>query len=106
MTQWTEEQYQELSRKVAEKFGLEPYCIMPATMNKHIVWLHDDWVEIMELCVKYRVGAMQYSINKGDVAQAFIWQRYSSCQLTTDHNNDPSLAERVSKMLALMEVTL
>ena len=102
MTQWTQENYQELSKNVADKFVIPAYYTAPATMNKNAVWLHSNWAFIMEKCVKSGIWA-SYSRTQVVVFSGNdmpIEQKYK------DHNNDKSLAERVARMLALLEVTL
>jgi len=122
MTQRTEEQYQELSRKVAEKFNITPYQHIdtPATycfgmqdsscsfITKQL-WLYEDWHTIMELCVNHNIFVEKIIFNHDNIHyKAFHCARgFSGALLSvkqSDHNNDKSLAERIARMLALMEV--
>ena len=104
MTQWTEEQYQELSRKVARKFDTDSFWIQATFIDQgQEIWLHNDWHTIMELCDKHGVYATRYSETAiADCSSSSV----RKIARNSDHNNDSSLAQRVARMLALMEVTL
>lgn len=116
MTQWTQEQYQELSRKVAEKFKLPEYSgtiddagFVQAEVGQSYTgyWLHNDWHEIMQLCVKHGVYCTAHFKGKANFVMVYFKHKgLSVCKEIhhADHNNNPSLAERVARMLALMEV--
>lgn len=100
MTQWTQEQYENLSRKVAEKFSI-PECKVEWVDDIHFtLWLHNDWTLIMDLCVEHGVWSMpddKYVIS-------FYRNDGISVRSIIDHSKDKSLAERVARMLALLEV--
>lgn len=118
---WTETYYQELSRKVASKFGIDEctptkeqhtaLMIAGLTGSRHKPkWLHDSWHEIMELCVKYGVTAthLEDGWNLGNVKcagyiQGAVIQEMKSLVYYSDHNGDHSLAERIARLLALCE---
>lgn len=95
MTQWTQEQYQELSRKVAEKFTISEFA---GGYDEYGVWLYEYWHTIMELCVKHGVSCIHSSTSVS------IMNSWLNAENYQDHNNDPSLAERVARMLALLEI--
>lgn len=118
MTQWTKEQYEQLSRNLSSKFDLSPevYNAVFVGEPEH-VWLHDDWNEIMEMCVNHGVEAVHDYEMTIEYADSEIFKfaaaRVSEIGIVTehkeyysDHNNDKSLTERVARMLALMEVQL
>lgn len=120
MTKWTKEQYEELSRKVAEKFKVGMYQLVdkPATycfgmqdsscaFVTEQLWLHNDWHTIMELCVKHDITVFtSYRDSKGQV----IIGRYKAWEASfahvRDHSNDPYLTQRIARMLALLEIEL
>ena len=118
MTQWTQEQYQELSKNVAEKFGIKPNTGLEYVNEQGQklgeykysgIWLHNNWAFIMEKCDKYKIECQ----SSHDDMYCTAWSRltpnsnkYIKVVELSDHNNDSSLAQRVARMLALMEVTL
>lgn len=103
---YTEEAKQALSRKVAEKFGIEPSkeVVISIGLGSGIelqdLWLHDDWHTICELCVKHGVNVYHDHEVTSDVLVIGMEIKvpYSDC------NGDPSLAERIARLLALLEV--
>lgn len=118
MTAWTEKDYQELSRKVAEKFGVTAhdgvidgtsFLTQDDTESWESLWLHNDWHTIMELCVKHGVFTMNYTNHTKDDCIAYFTRTRNDKErlvVLADHANDPSLAERVARMMALLEVAL
>lgn len=114
MTQWTKEQYEELSNEVAEKFNIssQTYEYLGNETHFHVLSLHDDWGRLMELCVKHGVDAQHGPHDDVDYLTFYGVEAYKynpTIQIITndaDHNNDKSLSERVARMLALMEVEL
>jgi len=108
---YTEEAKQALSRKVARKFDIDA-CVQTAVFvgEPETLWLHDDWHILMELCVKHGVNAVHGNMETGDYpftdVEAFKFHpdgvsvvvNYADC------NNDPSLAERIARLLALGEI--
>jgi hypothetical protein len=116
MTQWTKEQYEELSKNVAEKFNIssQTYEYLGNETHFNVLSLHDDWGRLMELCVKHGVDAQhgyhnQSSSASDSVEAAFSIgddHQFSIDVMYSEHNNDKSLSERVARMLALLEVEL
>ena len=109
---WANEQRQELSRKVAEKFSLKP-ARLASDFPYETIWLHDDWHTIMNLCVKHGVYAYhdEYVNDTKDgtykLATAQVYAIDKSFDVPyLDCNNDPYLTERIARMMALMEVTV
>lgn len=106
MTQWTQEDYEKLSRKVADRFSLDNDAgkmFEDYGDGGYTNWLHDDWHAIMELCVKHGVDISHLS-------------HHGFCNILkntrldiikyADHSNDKSLSERVARLLALLEVEI
>ncbi len=92
MTQWTREQYDKLTKDFFYKFD-----IIVDAENPY------SWVKIMELCVKHGVEI----VYDDGLINAYYHpkSRFPISQvLVSDQNNDPSLAERIARMLALMEM--
>jgi hypothetical protein len=114
MKQWTQESYEDLSSKVANKFGIEKvryeivdaYCrgsgishrgkAVPTFKYKEI-WLHNDWAQIMPLCNQHRI----YCDNAGDDVMCF----FATGDVSFHNSADHELAERVARLLALLEVS-
>lgn len=109
MTNWTSEQYFNLSTDVANKFGI------PASWHEDLganyenpcgnnitVWIHDDWKTVMDLCVKHGVDAVH---NKTQINACHEKSR-NLIRVKFAHHYDKAIAERVARMLALMEVQL
>lgn len=102
---YTEEVKQALSRRVAEKFKLQWYLNggLYEYGENYDGWLHDDWHTICELCVKHRISAAS---SKSKV-MARSWNGKIVLSVSyADCNDDPSLAERIARLLALSEVKL
>jgi hypothetical protein len=114
MTQWTKEQYEELSEKVSRKFNLQSYLmgVIYGYGENYDGWLHESWSDVMELSVKYGIDAQHGPHDDVDYLTFYGVEAYKynpTIQIITndaDHNNDKSLSERVARMLALMEVEL
>ena len=102
MTQWTQEQYEELSRNVAEKFNQYPFFDI-GDISPNILWLYEDWERIMELCVEHWVWA-SHMPEPLLCVDYFAGSNREGEVYYADHSNDKSLAERVARMLALLEV--
>ena len=93
MTNWTQEQYTDLSKKVAEKFG-KPHFDCTSMVA---------WLFIMELCVAHNVWASHLPPPCSGV-DYFIDVSRKGCVKYTDHSNDQSLTERIGRCMALLEV--
>lgn len=106
MTTWNESQYQALSQKVADKLRPADYILHnKAVGSSGEYWLYEDWHTLMELCVKHGIGCEHFGVGNpfGYVTANFLENQIISYQ---DHNNDPSLTERIARLLALLEATL
>lgn len=117
MTRWTWEQYEDLSRRVAVKFGIKPPTfdfegsVGQIDSDTYPVWIYNDWNTIMELCVKHGVNA-EHKLNTEAISPVwtvkctFLIKGQWIVVRHDDHGNNPSLAERVARLLTLMEVEL
>lgn len=105
MPQWTPAQYELLSIRIAKKFNLNcpyPGLVTRPELTKN-VWIHDDWHIIMELCSKYNIRAGK--LNSGLHLVANKFPAVQNIQVpVADHNNDAALAERVARMIILLDI--
>ena len=89
---------------MAEKFSLKIFLPHGFIDGADVGgWLHDDWHTIMELCEKHGVWV------KPVIAKSlfiYIDDKWNNSVFYADHNYDANLAERIARMMALMEVEL
>lgn len=111
---YTEEAKQALSLKVAEKCGIEDgsgeiFSGRDSCGNSVYKWLHDDWHTIMELCVKHGVNVEHGPHDDEDcktyyAAEAYRYKPDIQVRVAYKDCASPSEAERIARLLALLEV--
>lgn len=101
----TENELQQLSKDVAEKYGIAPNrTIHQFIKDPYTIWLHQDSARCFDLMVEHylMVGSCLYTnmakvcYEKKDGTVYDIWEKFA------DHNNDKHLATRVAILKALL----
>ena len=111
----TEQEKQQLSRAVAEKYGIDaftrPFEVWDYKTEEPLDWLHDDSARCFDLMVEHEVGTKQLvNANTGHTfsAEAFTYSKKhycidtSVCEHYTTHDNDKHLATRIAILKSLL----
>jgi hypothetical protein len=90
---WNQEQYDQLTQKIFDKFSV---IIDPK--NPY------SWVKIMELCIENEVWGNHLPNPEIAGFDYFVAGNLKGSVPYAEHGNDKSLAERVARMLGLLDI--
>lgn len=83
----TEQEKQELSKAVAEKYGIKPFYYFDRVMDANeIEWLHDDSARCFDLMVEHKIEILFYESyveNPADDDEYFLYANYQTKQEAT-----------------------